>query len=548
MLISLLAWTYLSILCLVWGHMLLYIITPVEKDDAAWPHPCLVCLAGLAAVSSLSFGLSLAIPLGGKAHVIFLGCALLWLLNKKARRQIRMLLHRLFENYTTLPSVLLAAGIAMVLVISVHTINHPDTLIYHAKAIFLLQRYPPIPGIANLRVQLGYQSCWFAALAVTNPFPQQYDIIFLNGSVLCWFLIYVAPTLRRSWTCWALLAYSLASWTQIRLTAASASPDFIVALYCWAAILAFLDDHPARRNSCRALVVIFCMAAVLTKMSGMMILLLAVPALAAGKPAETLKLLAWCLVSTVILCVRNVLASGYMLFPSSWPDVFNVPWKIPLTYMRQNRDYTTEYAFMSNASPGTFLSLSPVQKILEWWSHIELPDRVLLLAIAGGLLVRLGLIIVRRDRSFLSGRNVFPFLVALAGSCLWMLKIPSPRFGTGFLVPLAYFLWHPLPWPKMPVLQPYLIRGTAWCMIAAVSAYTIYRCIRFTTTSNLLTPSGIALNAYKPNGCDQVKVDLLHDTIISQGPSAKCLGSFFNSFPPMGATIRQCFEPAVPSP
>jgi hypothetical protein len=464
-------------------------------------------------------------------------------LKKEARIQIAALLRRGFEDYTQAQAWLLVFSIAMVLVISVHTITHPDTLIYHAKSILSLQRYPSIPGIANLRLQLGFQSSWFAVLALTNPIRQQHNLIFLNGAVLCWFLIFLISCLRGWWMGWLLLAYTLASWTQIRLTASSASPDFIVSLYCWAAILAFLQKGPASRNSYLALTIIFCMGTVLTKMSGMVILLLAVPAIVGSRWGGKGRLLAWCLLSFAILCVKNIIASGYMLYPSSWPDLFHARWKIPAMHMQYLREYIRSYAtmpFAEQASP-----LSPGQRFTAWWKYIEAPDHLLLIAVVAGMLVWLVLSMKSRYRPMLFRENKFALLVALAGSCLWLFSAPNPRFGTGFIIPLAYFIWYPIPRPGMPALPPKFFRLTANCFMAAIAAYTAYRVVRFTSPTNLILPGGIAGEAYIPIGCEKAKVDLLHDTIIySPGLPADCPSRPFSSFQPIGSSIREGFVPA----
>jgi len=549
MLISLFAWTYLTALCLIWGHLFLHLImSPSEKSNTARLHPCLVCFAGLTAITSISLGLSLVTPLDLTVHMLFLICALLWLLRKETRRDIWMLLCRFFENYSLLQFGLLAACIAMILLISIHTTIHPDTLTYHAKSILLFQRYPPITGIANLRAQLGFQSGWFAALALMNPIRQLYNIVFLNGAVLSWFLIFLVNTLRRSWTGLLLLAYVLVSWTQVRNTAASPSPDFIVSLYCWAAILTFLDNDPANRNSRLSLTIIFCVGTVLTKVSGMMILLLAIPVVT-GRLAKTWRLIIWSLVTFAILGVKNLIASGYVLYPSSWPDLFHVRWKVPLMKMQHLTGYISFCATTPHADPVMAKTFTFAQKIRQWWGYIDLSNHLLLITIAAGILVWLGLMIVKHDSSMLPGRYKFPLLVVLAGGAFWVFSAPDPRFGTGFLVPLAYFLWSPIPWSKLPAVRSRLIYPATLCFIIAISAYSVYRITHFMTSSNLILPSGIAHEAYVPIGCEDTKVDLLRDTIISdRNLYSDCSSYGFSSFRPVGVSIRQGFEPAPPSP
>ncbi len=531
MLISLIVWTYLSALCLVWGLML-QSMTGISAGDRSDIHPSLICLTGLIAVSSIALGLSLFMPLDWKTHVLLVIGALLYLLRKTARIELHTLLTRLFKNFTILQYGLLAACIGIVLLISVHDIIHPDTLHYHAKSIFLFQQYGPIPGIVNIRQELGLQCGWFAALAICNPTPW-YTLIFLNGAVLCWFFIFIVSTWNKTWPGWLLLAYTLCSWTQVRLTAASASPDFIVSLYSWTAVYAFL------RKEYR-LSVLCCLAAVLTKPSALVLLLLAAVAILYGK--KPWRVLVYFCIMLLVLFIKNAIASGYILYPASWPNFLDVDWKMPLASLQNFQLYISRYATIPFSGPIEPLNIPWMQRVSGWWSsNTTLPDRLLLLAIAAGLLIHLVMLIVKGKRSTLLTWNKFtlpPLAVAFIGSVIWLYNAPSPRFGTGFLVPLLYLLFYHLPQPApKPTRLLSLVAGC--CLFTAVSAYAIYRCIHFLTPSELLTPSGIAASAYEPIDCGRARVDLLHGTIDTGQPA----GSGCEFWSPRGRTVKEGFRP-----
>ena len=513
MLISLIAWTYLSIICLIWGHMFLWVTRAVGNDDPPL-HPALLCLTGLAVISTLALGLSILTPLDWKTHLLLILGVILHLLQKQKREGIQKTLAILFQDYSPLQFGLLAVCIAMVLVISIYPITHPDTLHYHARSILLLQRYTTIPGIANLQTELGLQSGWFAALAIFNP-GNAYHLIFLNGAVLCWFFSYTISTWNRTWIGWVLLTYTLFSWVQVRLTAASPSPDFIVTLYAWTAIYSWLksDDEGINQKLYPSLTVLFSLAAVLAKASAILFLVPATLAYIRNIRKST-RLLLYSLVALLILFIKNAIASGYILYPSSFPDLFSFSWKMPPDKLRAFRQYISQYATIPFTGSVYPLHLSWAQRVRGWWAHIEPTDRLLLVSILTGIVIHI-IWLIRRGRKsplFTGHRYTIALAFSLTGSLMWIFNAPSPRFGTGFLVPLLYLLFYLLPQPlSKPTRLLTLVIG--YCLFIIVSGYTIYRCIYFPITAHLITPAGIDPSGYEPISYEGIRVDFLHDRI-----------------------------------
>jgi hypothetical protein len=195
------------------------------------------------------------------------------------------------------------------------------------------------------------------------------------------------------------------------------------------------------------------------------------------------------------------------------------------------------------------------QWIPRWWGQITLPDRLLLLGILAGLGINLLFILIPSLRKRFYGSKTNPgtkksgtkkywiaLTIALAGSLLWFLGAPSPRFGTGLLVPLFFFLYTPLPLFRITVRPPAFLLAT-YCILAIIASYTIYRAAHFSAPAQLLYPAGIANNAYDPLGCENIKVDLLHDQMeikLKPGPGHCIEGK--EGFSPIGTTIKEGFK------
>jgi len=561
MLISLFAWAYISLICLIWGNMLLSLLSRSGAPASNPVNACLVCFAGLAGISAVVLCLSLFIPLGLPAHILILAPALYHCLKAEHRRSLRLQLQTLTDGVTATGYCLWIACILMVLVISAYHIQHPDTLGYHARSVLLFEKYRPVPGIANLRQELGLVSSWFAALAIFKLDLPAFDhIIFLNGAVLCWYFTFLIPKItgtKHGWKWLLLLAFSILDPTAVRLTAASPSPDFIVTLYIWSAIYLFAtapDQQDAARPDDRTtlhLIVLYCFAAILIKLSAIAIILLVPAAIFLTKRGRLSRLLLlYTGLGTLMfipLFIRNIISSGYLLYPSSIPDFFQVSWKMPATTIRQFENYINIFARLAITTPLEHPErFSFFRWVPTWWSGLGITDQVLITGIIIGIILNIAGVFfrsVRTKRLQTEVRSrIIPLLIVLTGSIVWFLKAPSPRFGFGMLIPLFYFLF--LDGFKYAAISSAVLRLLIACSTAATLSFSIYRFLYFFSSPMLLSPAGISNDGYLPIDCSVLKADLSQDIIeVHPQTACPCNGEDQNrKLLPRGHTVSDGFQ------
>src|SRR5204863_8228484 len=129
-----------------------------------------------------------------------------------------------------------------------------------------------------------------------------------------------------------LLVISTWSYTQVRLTATSASPDFIAAIFILIIIYLLLEKELKHLDSSNWLLVAFLsLVAVTIKLSVAPILLVAIVPALLGLMKRTIKLFFTILFISIIVLspfiARNIITTGYIVFPSTDIDVANVDWK-----------------------------------------------------------------------------------------------------------------------------------------------------------------------------------------------------------------------------
>ncbi|HXB42519.1 MAG TPA: hypothetical protein VNV85_00605, partial [Puia sp.] len=526
----------------------------------------LVCLSGLSLVGVLALLFSLFISLDWKAHLIIALPALIYFFFRKNRNKINEQVIFFFKGFTIPSYCLLSGCILLILIISSYTIKHPDTLAYHCQAILWMKNYSVIPGLVNLQPHLGFQSMWFAVEAVFCPVSKNLNTSFyVNGSILCWYFIFVIgkifePTRQKTinedskdnrWFWLLLLIFTILSWTQVRLTAASASPDFIVALYIMAAVYTILNysNYFQSDQGYLFMPVVLCSAAVAIKFSAIVILLLILPVLAKllqkkqiGRAAIVLVIVT--LTITPIL-IRNLISSGYPMYPSTFADFFTPDWKPDISVPVYIQHYITAYARFPvvgvYSEKSIFLTAS--QWIPRWWANLSIADKLLMAILAITAIINL----IFLNNFLKRTKNELAILaIILLGSVLWFIKAPDPRFGTGYLLCLIYFLCKPLQEriqirPILPIVRLYKL--VTACFFILIITYSCYRLSVFFRAVDLFFPEGIEKVEYTQYSYGNIKVNLVTKANTWCGATpVPCVLSCCNNFVLRGKTINEGFK------
>jgi hypothetical protein len=559
MLLTLLVCIYITGVCFAWGDVFIQLIgrKAAANNNASlysWP---VTCLTGLALIGTLAYWLSVFMPMGLTAHACILVPALLYYASPKRARR----LYNCFVGHSgahRLTYILLFSLCALlVFVISSHEVIHPDTVMYHAPSIKWMETYKAVPGIVNIDRRLGYQSWWFAVQALFRfDFVWPNSFLFINSCVACWFLAFVTERIaywlnreKQSFFLWtALLAISLLCWTQVRLTAASASPDFIAAMYIWAAFYLFSkrEGHDAVLN---ILIVTLSYAAISVKLSSVFIALLPVCLFFILPKAGRYKaFIQWGLISLLLIApclVRNVINTGYPLYPSPALNFFNPDWKAPLSRVQRESNYIEAYARVpfENFGDADKLIQQPISQWLPaWWHNQALTDQVLLLAILA--LLAWNLLTLPQQLRRRGYTSLVILFISLAGSCFWFLTAPDPRFGTGFLVALLGSVYSGFaPATRLTAAMPTrVLKGIVAGVGLLIFAYTVYRIVYFFHPRQLIVPAGIAQPVYEQTGQQGATIYLTDSPNGCGFSPVPC----FNGPPPpvilRGSTISEGFK------
>jgi len=558
MLTTLLAWIYISFLSWMWGILFLQFIKKTTRNELQLPHFSIICITGLSAITVIAAILSLFIPLGGwwVQFLFIIPCLVLFF--KKDSPAFFAALKKELEDLHFFSIILLSACLLLILVMSSWTIIHPDTLGYHAQTIQWIEKYKAVPGLAHLHVRFGYQWLWFVDSALFGfSFTGKEGITFLNSTVLFWFFIFLINRINYNflkdgkrlygllWT--ALLVISMWSYTQVRLTATSASPDFIAALFTLVTIYLLLEKDRNHPDASKWLLVSFlALVAVTIKLSVAPILLVAVVPALLGLVKRKIKLSFTILFISIVtlfpFIARNIITSGYIVFPLTFIDVTNVDWKNDLTLTLNEKNYVTAYA----KKPGVITSeISAINKmdlaewLPTWWQNRSTADKIIMILLVLSFISA----ILSIKKILLSG--FIPILVLitlLTGIIFWFVNAPDPRFGFGSILGFIGVVSYLVLKEKEIFTGKNLLIAILVLVTGSILAYTGYRFVNFFNKDQLLTPLGIEKSAFQASDCEGIRINTPIDGKDFGVTPVPCTDLNCEKFSPRGNEIKDGFK------
>lgn len=330
---------------------------------------------------------------------------------------------------------------------------HYDTGLYHAQSIRWIEEYGVVKGLGNLHGRLAYNSSSFALSAL-------YSMAFLGGGSLhccAGFLAFLLAVvclemgrpirvgqLRAGVFARVMCVYYLVNIFDEMISPAS---DYFMVLLAFYIVIRFLDllESGERTILPYGLLCILCVFLMTIKLSAALILLLtiypAVRLLREKRWKETGVYLGLGIVTALPFFIRNVLLSGWLVYPFTQIDLFSVPWKIPKGLADYDakeiqvygRGYTDVLQFnlsMREWMPGWFQTLAGIDKLLT----LAAAAAVLVLAVyAAGMVFgwwkrrwELLLVQVMVAASFVFWLCTSPLI---RYGCVWVYLTPAVVFG-----------------------------------------------------------------------------------------------------------------------
>ena len=477
MIAVLLDWIYIFIMTVLAGMICLQIL---KKIGVGIPKISMTgcSLAGVAVITVHTQVFSIAAKIGAVAHLLFWGILLAGIIC--FRSTFTLWIKELTDKRRRIGiwSVLFYSG--LILVVAFFTSRgqfHTDTNIYHAANIRLYEEYGLLKGMANLQLHYGYNS---SALAFASFFSMKWlfpvplhttsgYFLMLSGVWACGMLSGFMSR-KRHLTDGAVLAALV--YLLVNVTGAmSPATDYPTMVFCLMLMAEWISVYENRLKSFQSqvwteeertvlygLLSVGAVFAVTMKLSAAGLVILAIaPAMELirrKKGKEIITLILCGLLCVIPWLVRNILITGWLVYPFGGIDLFQVAWKVPKPYLQHDADQIAVWG--KCLFDVSMKDLSVKEWFPIWMDNQERYAKYMMFsAIMGwGLLGLLGVRRLfagkekasRKEGTQMVDRSAFiAFLLAdLACLAVWFVMAPFIRYGLTFLIlipGLALGMW-----------------------------------------------------------------------------------------------------------
>lgn len=443
-----LIWLYMLFTCYVIGFACISLIK--GKETYRCRKETSYLYAGIGAVTVYSQFFSIFWKVGFWANLILLLiCVLCIVIFRK------QLLENLHTCRLTITPIRAAVILLLFLVFAYGTstgIIHYDTSLYHAQSIRWIEEYGVVPGLGNLHSRLAYNSAAFCLSAL-------YSMAFLGGQSYHCCAGFLAFMLAL--VCMEAFAKERIKRPQLsdfaRLTAVyylliifdemvSPASDYFMVLLVFFIIIRWLDLLERKESLYLpyALLSVLGVVVLTVKLSGALILLLVLkPAfmmIKEKKVKEIFRFLGLGILTALPYLVRNVILSGWLVYPFTAVDLFSFDFKIPKGMAEYDAREIQVWGrgFSDVERYGEAVSAW----LPEWVRGLDGTNKIFLAMALGGvaLLVFLAIYAVVRKK-----KDMLDFLHA-AGTLtvcflFWLFSAPLIRYGCVFLWLSPVMVW-----------------------------------------------------------------------------------------------------------
>lgn len=423
----------------------------IGKISGVQSHKFIIIeLLGFATITTFAGFFSLFFRINWEFQLVLLIVAITFMFFFKPYRSFK------FEGLRKLSTVNLALGFALI-IITILIVNatslvpsNPDTGIYHAQAIHWIEDYPAIPGLANLHARLGFNSSWLLLNAVFSfsftglpSFHFMTGILFLIASYYFSSGIKSLITWRFDLSDFLKIGFLLSIFVFILDQASSPGTDAPATVIEWILITEIVQLIERKEKGISsellkiAILAAFCFT---VKISAFPIILTVLPIFFLAlkiKRQQLLIGLTICLLLVIIpFITRNLILSGYLVYPGPPIDIFKFDWRVPIYWLAEDTKTIHWFAVLPHIDQGEFYKMTPSQWIPIWFGNLLPRHKAILLTIIFLPLLMLCLIPIQKWRQFIVAQKyiLFPFTVSIIGVIFWFLAAPTFRFGYGFLL------------------------------------------------------------------------------------------------------------------
>ncbi len=383
-----------------------------------------------------------------------------------------------------------------------------DTYLYHSQAVQWIEKYGVVPGLANLHNRFGYNSSFMCLQALYSFSFMGRSLHELNGFI-CLFMAVFACCRADTFSIASLKASDMLKLTGLfyilyafRSISSPGSDIMPMLLLIWLfAKWCMLYEREEADTARYALLVMLSVYLCTVKLSVLpAVLLLCYPVYFYIKKKNIRHIIFFVITALTLFLpyiIRNVIITGYLLYPMESIDIFNFDWKLSPQLSAFDRGEIVAFGrgVMGEDNAGSLISWVQI-----WFRKLEFIPR-LLVCLTGFSCIAFvtGLIRTVRKKDVKYYEKCFLSAVSFISMVYWLLSSPLMRYG---IVVLMIF--------NVLVIA-------AFCEGSGIKAYKVFlmACMLFIFVTNVAEYEGKEINLIYPEDYSSFECK----EVILKGPS-----------------------------
>lgn len=492
MLFILLNWLYIFITTFLTGFGMLYLVEKKFGYRVKHIHSYLV--AGLVFATTYAQWVSCFYRVNWEANGIFLLISLvIFILCRKT------ILERLMSAWKG-TSVAKKVGIGILILVTAYFTSRGsylvDTNLYHAQSIRWIEEYGVVKGLANLQSRAAYNSSMFCLSALYSMkyiFGQSMHAVQgFMALILGVFCMDLGALWKRKKVVLSDFARIGAIYylTLLHKELMSPSSDFAVMIILFYIVISWLDlleEKNASTVPYSLLCVVGVYTVTLKLTAGLILILMIKPVIMLCRQKKGKEIVTYLCMGILVIApylIRNVLICGWLLYPFSALDLFDVDWKVPT--MKVDADSFQIKSWGKGIHDYDLYHSTPDKWIPGWFSTVLSSTEKLLLLGDAVALVLFGIAFLYKIyQQWVQKKNPNWDVVLVQGTIVasflfWLLSAPLTRYGYTYILLLILLvfgeiyinLWGKMPWKKPVILT--VVFALFFCWKGAVLTKAIW--------------------------------------------------------------------------
>lgn len=430
--LALLAYTFLASIAL--GKVVLQLFHKTTDTPTAQLHMGIVCLLGLAGLAPVVSVYHLFFSISWPLHVLVLGVLLI---------NYRVSFTAWGDAMGAIKENLLSLIILLVVVV-VNVLARPgtgDIADYHLQAIKWAEHYKNIIGLGNFNRPLANNNWWFNLQAFFGlSFLGVRSVYVLNAFLYgCVFSVFLAFNKEESGflkTFKIIIALYLALCSKTAFVG-SVTPDFVVTCLVFVIALLFVHYQSKKISLKLHAIIILTLFAITVKLNSIVLVLLACYSFFILTKENKKNIWLFYIISVMVFflpwIIGNIIISGWICYPISELNFFEVDWKLPKEVLNYERFSIKQWGKVPFQDIYMTSKMSLATWIPLWINQLDLFNRTLLALTVMSTLVFVFKLIKNKEANLTLWITL---LFAISGIAFCFSNGPHIRYAYGYIVVL----------------------------------------------------------------------------------------------------------------